>query len=363
MWGWSSCACCCPRLPASHFSLLNIHLMPAGKSIRADATPHPAPIAAAPEIPAAPQTPAAVAPPQTGIIVRIAHMLPPDMTPAAPAVTVAAPLETIIKSPPVKWWPFVVAAVWLLGCAILLARLIAANIAAGAAQACWHATPVSDPAILGLLRECCGEMHILHRPTILITEVVRAPAAAGVWRPRILLPDGLFDTLSLAEQRAILLHELAHLRSRDIAVSWLLAILHIIHWFNPMLWLAFARMKADREGARDAMVLSLICRLEGRDASSRYSQTLLKLIERIAPQPSTLLAATTLAGMVDGTNHPLAAGFFGNRRGLKRRLDMIARFPRGSGRLNWTGPRAIRVAGGLHADRGAKCSARHAAGG
>ena len=227
-------------------------------------------------------------------------------------------------------------ATWL-GVAILLfARLIAANVVL--AQKLRNATEVSDASALALLQDCRRAMRMARVPALIVTDVVRSPAAAGIWRPRILLPPGLLDALSTGERRAILLHELAHLRCGDIVLNWLLGVLQIIHWFNPLLWLAFAQLKTDREGARDEMVLRLLCKNEGDSATRSYSRTLLKLVERIPGHSRSILGAAALTGIVDGSSQSLVPGLFGNRRGLTRRLETIARFTRDTGRLKWAGP-------------------------
>ena len=111
------------------------------------------------------------------------------------------------------------------------------------------------------------------------------PAVWGFWHKRLLLPDGIFDRFSAAELRHIFLHELAHIKRRDLEISWLVAVIQVLHWFNPLLWFAFGRMRADRELATDALVLA-----PTRDAAPRaYGETILKLIEglsRASPLPS-----------------------------------------------------------------------------
>ena len=103
-----------------------------------------------------------------------------------------------------------------------------------------------------------------------------------------------------------MLHELCHLKRHDLLVDWLCTLLNVIHWFNPLLWLAAARFRADRELARDAMVL----RLTGSDESRSYGLTLLRLAETIhRPGRRPILA-------------PLLAG----RTRLVERIHMIARF-------------------------------------
>src|SRR5437762_409184 len=85
------------------------------------------------------------------------------------------------------------------------------------------------------------------------------------------------------ELRFVFLHELAHLKRRDIAVNWLTTILQILHWFNPLVWLAFARMRVDRELACDELALSFAAAGE----SKSYGGAIIKLVEGFA-RPAAL---------------------------------------------------------------------------
>ena len=92
-------------------------------------------------------------------------------------------------------------------------------------------------------------------PVLVETDAVDSPALFGLLRPKLLLPTGLIRRLDESELRHVFLHELAHLRRHDVLLNWLAALLQIIHWFNPMIWFGFARMRADREFACDALAL------------------------------------------------------------------------------------------------------------
>jgi hypothetical protein len=120
-----------------------------------------------------------------------------------------------------------------------------------------------------------------------------------------------------AEIRLIILHELAHLKRRDVAGNWLITLATLLHWFNPFVWLLAARMRADRELACDEMVLA---NSDGREARA-YGQTLLKLVEILAPAPA---APGQLVGILEGSSS------------MQRRVLMIAKFdPRHSSRWMW----------------------------
>jgi len=71
------------------------------------------------------------------------------------------------------------------------------------------------------------------------------PALFGFTHIKLLIPSRLAETLSPMEWRHIFMHELAHIRRRDVGLNWLMVMLHALHWFNPVIWLAFKRMCAD----------------------------------------------------------------------------------------------------------------------
>jgi beta-lactamase regulating signal transducer with metallopeptidase domain len=48
--------------------------------------------------------------------------------------------------------------------------------------------------------------------------------------------------------RHVFLHELAHLKRHDIALNWLFAGAQALHWFNPLVWLAFQQARRHGTG-------------------------------------------------------------------------------------------------------------------
>ena len=104
----------------------------------------------------------------------------------------------------------------------------------------------------------------------------------------------------------VIVHELAHLKRHDIALGYVIAGLHILHWFNPLVWLAFHRMRVDRELACDALALSYAQEEESRP----YGRTIIKLLESFGGSAW----APSLAGTVENKNQ------------MKERISMIAEF-------------------------------------
>jgi beta-lactamase regulating signal transducer with metallopeptidase domain len=195
-------------------------------------------------------------------------------------------------------------AVWLCGVVLLGGRILLEQLRLS--RCLRSARAVNDAAILALLEECKCCVGVETPLTVIETNRVNSPALYGLIRPWLLLPAGLLQNFSRGELRHVFLHELSHVKRRDIAVNWLAAVLQVLHWFNPMVWLAFNRMRADRELACDALALS--CAAPGE--SKAYGQTIIKLLEGFA-------RTARLPGLV---------GILEDRGQMKRRIAMIARF-------------------------------------
>ncbi len=80
-------------------------------------------------------------------------------------------------------------------------------------------------------------------------------AVHGWLRPELLIPADLADRFNVSQIRGMFLHEMAHVRRRDMLWTWLALGLCALHWFNPLAWLALRRFHADRELACDAAAL------------------------------------------------------------------------------------------------------------
>ena len=173
-----------------------------------------------------------------------------------------------------------------------------------------RAIPMTDPATLDLLERCRRQMGVRRSIALLETPLIPSPALYGYGRPQLLFPPGLLANFSAQQLRFIFLHELAHVRRGDILVNWLTAGLQILHWFNPLVWLAFHRMRADRELACDALALGMA----EPDEYHAYGLTVIQLLENLAP-------SSGLPGVV---------GILEDRNQMKRRIGMIGKFRPGA---------------------------------
>ncbi|MHC4518038.1 MAG: M56 family metallopeptidase, partial [Planctomycetota bacterium] len=208
---------------------------------------------------------------------------------------------------------------WLVGAVVLAGYVLARNLRL------WRAVrrerPVTDQQVLELLEDAKMQMGVQTILGVVVTDNVKSPALFGFVRPRLLLPQGLLEGLSLDELHYVFLHELAHLKRRDIYIGWWTAILQILHWFNPLLWFALRRMRADQEMACDALALSRLTPEE----PAQYGRTVVSLLERFS-QPQYV---------------PSVAGILEDPSNIERRMTMIAKF-RGSSR-RWSPTAAILI--------------------
>jgi beta-lactamase regulating signal transducer with metallopeptidase domain len=180
---------------------------------------------------------------------------------------------------------------------------------------------VTDKAVLEVLADCVAGLGVGAAPSVVEFAHIKSPALFGLIHPTLLLPAGATSRLNADELRFVFLHELSHLKRRDIAVNWLVSALQFAHWFNPLLWYAFYRMRADRELACDSLALSHV----GRAETDGYGRTLVSLVSGIERAPR-------LAGTV---------GILESGSQLKRRIAMIKAFRQGS--YKWSLPAVLVV--------------------
>lgn len=94
----------------------------------------------------------------------------------------------------------------------------------------------------------------------------------GILSPRIYLPGGLSEK----EQEYIILHEKLHIRRLDHVVKPAAFAALCVHWFNPLVWIAFIFFCKDMEMSCDEAVIKRM----GEGIRADYSASLLALSQR-----------------------------------------------------------------------------------
>jgi beta-lactamase regulating signal transducer with metallopeptidase domain/HEAT repeat protein len=172
-------------------------------------------------------------------------------------------------------WALVVV---VIGCSLMWSALVVRRIVRGA-----H--PLTAPDWVGPLWEVADRFGLEEAPRLLRSDDAKMPFACGVVTPTIVLPAEC-DAWTLDRRRAVLLHELAHVRRRDLLGHTLGRLVCAVYWFHPLVWTAAKRLRNESERACDDLALS--CGTRATD----YAEHLLDIVTSVRRDatPSVALA-------------------------------------------------------------------------
>ncbi len=142
----------------------------------------------------------------------------------------------------------------------------------------------------------------LAAPRALMVDARVSPMVICLGAPRLILPTGLWGQLDLDARRAVICHELAHLKRRDHWLCWLETLVIAMTWWNPVSWWCARRLREAAEASCDAWVTWL----EPRSRRS-YATALV--------QARQFVGRSSLAGTLGVTR--------GQMSRLKGRIQMI----------------------------------------
>lgn len=142
---------------------------------------------------------------------------------------------------------------WLAGSGLLFIRLAYHYISVRR----WrnHSTRCTTPVWTHRLHECCSLLKMDTIPSLGLCSEISSPVVTGLVYPQILLPSSSAEW-SEETVNHVLLHELGHVKRRDLWVSVASHISCAIYWFNPLVWLLRKQQVNQCEFACDAFVLS-----------------------------------------------------------------------------------------------------------
>ncbi|MES2640221.1 MAG: M56 family metallopeptidase [Myxococcota bacterium] len=200
-------------------------------------------------------------------------------------------------------WPAWLALTWASGALLVSLRFLRGYLAAGRL---WRAAaPANVEAWMSARRDAAAALGISRDVALGRSEAIGSPMTIGVLRPRVLLPAAA-DDWSPPRLRAVLLHELGHVRRHDTLIQLGAQVGCALYWWNPLIWLAAARLRVEREHACDDLVLGAGIR------PSSYAADLLELARRFSTDGA---ANTGVVCMADPS---------GTEARLRRILDAAA---------------------------------------
>ncbi|MGD0413344.1 MAG: M56 family metallopeptidase [Verrucomicrobiota bacterium] len=179
---------------------------------------------------------------------------PPEVS--LPSATSAATRDRIPSLPPHAARPHLTAAaimllIWLvitgcLGLWVICRFLQAVDLS--------KRTTAAPARALELLDSCRRALDVRRTVSLRCARGAGSPAVCGLIGPVIIVPDSVMAALDESGLRFVLLHELAHCKRGDLLVGHAQIVLQVFYWYNPLLWLANARIRRVREEAVDEMV-------------------------------------------------------------------------------------------------------------
>jgi uncharacterized protein (TIGR03435 family) len=113
------------------------------------------------------------------------------------------------------------------------------------------------------------------------------PGIFGIFRPVLLLPEGIGDRLTPEQMSAILAHEMSHVRRRDNLTAAIHMVVEALFWFHPAVWWIEARLLEERERACDEAVLQ-----SGNEAEI-YAESILNVCKFYLESPLTCVSGVT----------------------------------------------------------------------
>jgi HEAT repeat protein len=121
------------------------------------------------------------------------------------------------------------------------------------------------------LYEIADRLELEAAPRLLRSDDVKMPFAAGLLSSTIVLPAES-DGWSAERRSAVLIHELGHVRRRDLIGHTMSRIACTLYWFHPLVWTAARRLRAESERACDDLALVFGAR------PSDYAEHLLDIV-------------------------------------------------------------------------------------
>jgi beta-lactamase regulating signal transducer with metallopeptidase domain len=145
--------------------------------------------------------------------------------------------------------------VWITGCAAVLGRAVFRRIVFVALR--WRWPAVADPHLQDRLQNLARIIGMRKRVRLIESPRLACPVAFGFFRPTIGLQAAFAERFDPSEQDAVLLHELAHLRSGDPFWRFVSDLATALLWWHPLIWWMRNRLEAVSETAADEASLLL----------------------------------------------------------------------------------------------------------
>ena len=151
--------------------------------------------------------------------------------------------------------------------------------------------PVVDMKLLTAFKKAKDNLNVKKEIPLIQTKQVTSPSLYGLFHSRLLISVGILEEFNPEQLAHVFSHELLHFKRKDLWVNWITQGLLTLHWFNPLVWYAFFKLREDQEMACDAVTLQHL----GANNAKYYAYTLITLLEKNS-NSSRIVSLASLSG-------------------------------------------------------------------
>ncbi|WP_241393231.1 M56 family metallopeptidase [Clostridium saccharobutylicum] len=185
----------------------------------------------------------------------------------------------------------------------------------------------NNTEFLTILNQCKNIMQIKKNVLIVETSIIKTPALFGYFKPIILIPKNIQDIISTDKLRYVFFHELSHLKRKDVITNWIITLLKVVYWFNPVVQYGLGKMKEDMEICCDSLALSYTKDEEVKE----YGFTIINMIDHFS-NSIPLIGTTSIVN---------------NKSEVRRRIIMIKLFDKKAYRFSAMAVASLFIIGGI----------------
>jgi len=222
--------------------------------------------------------------PDTAAVTHTPILPVPDAAVPAVAEPGSSLLEAILAQA-----PLILTIVWFTGMVLWLGRSLYQQ--RRFLQLIEDDSEPAEPATVAETSRIAKQLGMKRVPDVRASLLCSGPLVTGLTKPVILLPMWFEEDYDAAERRDALVHELMHLKRRDLWAFQAARIVAATQWFNPLAHTALKAFRTDQEAACDADVIA-----RAKLSPAAYGRTLVKAARLARPSDRRIAAASlTLA--------------------------------------------------------------------
>ena len=104
-------------------------------------------------------------------------------------------------------------------------------------------------------KESKEKLNVRSNISIIYDKYLKSPYVYGIIKPKIVISEDILSKLENEELKYVFLHEVTHIKRKDLITNVFILLLQAIYWFNPLILYSLYRFKQDCEVACDATAL------------------------------------------------------------------------------------------------------------